>query len=211
MRALATFGTGRHADLLKIALPSFCAYADRHGYDLYVADRIGTARPPSWYKVEMLHNILSKGYQAALWIDADVVIVDGRDDWPIGDQCWQSLVKHHTGDGEVPNHGIWYVKREMIPWLEKIWELDKFRYHGWWEQAAAMELLGYQPDARPCHRVIASELYDHTSFLDPGWNVHVWDSHKTDHPRFQHATMQPNPEFIMRQWAQEADSWINHS
>ena len=37
-RCLVTFGVGHHADLLEIALPTFERFADRHGYDLIVAN-----------------------------------------------------------------------------------------------------------------------------------------------------------------------------
>jgi hypothetical protein len=52
-RAIVTFGTGRHAEMLEVALPSFRAFAGRHGYRLFVADQIGTKRPPPWYKVKI--------------------------------------------------------------------------------------------------------------------------------------------------------------
>jgi hypothetical protein len=45
-RAIVTFGTGRHAEMLEVALPSFRAFAARHGYRLFVADQIGTVAPP---------------------------------------------------------------------------------------------------------------------------------------------------------------------
>lgn len=209
-KAIATFGTGKHAQLLAVALPSFQAYARRHGYRLYVADEIGTARPPSWYKVQMIRDLLAD-YDAVLWIDADVVIVDGADDWQVPADKWQAMVKHLTGDGDVPNHGIWYAKRALLPWLAKIWDQAQYRYHGWWEQAAAMALMGYQPDVRPCVNHNPSELYQRTHFMDAGWNVHVWDQNKTDRPRFLHATMYPDPLAVMREWAEKAESWINPS
>lgn len=202
-RAICTFGTGKHAEYLNIALPLFKKFAALHGYDVLVADKIGGMRPPSWYKVRMLQDALAT-YEAALWIDADVVIMDGSEDWPdLGDN-WQSMVAHHTGDGEVPNHGVWYVTRAMLPTLAQIWALDKYKYHGWWEQAAGLELMGYDPERRPCRKTQPSELYDHTLFVDAGWNVHKWDMNKSTRPRFMHATMYEDVAGTMKTWAEAA-------
>ena len=209
-KAIVTFGTGKHADMLAVALPSFEQYAKRHQYKLYVADEIGTARPPSWYKVIMLQQALAE-HEVALWIDADVVIVDGTDDWEVPADKWQAMVKHATGDGDIPNHGIWYAKRELLPWLDKIWAQEQYRYHGWWEQAAAMHLMGYQPDIRPVQPPVnPTELYQRTHFMEAGWNVHTWDKNKTDRPRFKHATMMADPLGIMKEWAVEVEQWVNH-
>lgn len=202
-RAICTFGTGKHAEYLDVAMPSFMRFAARHGYDVIVADKIGTARPPSWYKVRMLQEAL-KDYDAALWIDADVVIVDSREDWQHDPKYWQSMVKHQTGDGEVPNHGIWYVTQAMIPMLDAIWGLDRYRFHGWWEQAASMSLMGYDPDNRPCRNTAPTPYYEATQFIDPGWNVHKWDKNKSKHNRFMHATMYADVLGTMQDWAEMA-------
>lgn len=202
-RAICTFGTGKHAELLSVALPTFARFAKRHGYELLIADRIGTARPPSWYKVKMLQEAL-KDYTAALWIDADVVIVDSREDWPHNEKYIQSMVKHQTGDGEVPNHGVWYVTKDMAPILDLIWGLDRFRFHGWWEQAASMSLMGYDPDNRPCALLKPTPYYDATQFVDAGWNVHKWDKQAITQKRFMHATMHADTLGTMQDWAEMA-------
>ena len=141
-------------------------------------------------------------YEEALFVGSDIVIVDPSDDVPIEPDAWQALVEHHTGDGVVPNADMWYVRRPMIPLLEQMWGMTQYIQHGWWEQRALHDLMGYR--GRPVKRVAETELYRRTTFLDPGWNVHCWDAQEPDHPRFQHATMWPDRAVKMREWAAQA-------
>lgn len=214
-RAIVTFGTGTHAELLKIATPSYKAFAHLHGYDFYIADQIGKARPAPWYKVQCLMELLDSGYDMAAFFGCDMVVTDGREDFDLPNNYdfvfLQAMVAHQTGDGHVPNTDMWIVYKPMRPWLDKVWALDKYTMHGWWEQAALMELMGYLPDIRPTYcRDKGNELYKATYWLDPGWNVHTWDSNKAERPRIMHATMYPDRAAVMRQWAQQAaEGWMS--
>ena len=219
-KAIVTFGVGSHKELLDIARPSFKAFAERHGYDYFEAQQVGHQRPPAWYKVQCLLDLLNR-YDVAVFFGCDLVIVDGRADFPLGNYdmpladlpWWQAMVTHHTQCGDVPNDDMWICKQDMIPWLERTWALgDKYLNHGWWEQAALMELMGYDPAIEnfPTHcKDIVNILYQHTFWLTNDWNVHTWDKPQPAHPRIQHATMWPDSPAIMREWAKQAEEWIN--
>lgn len=209
-KAIVTFGVGPHAELLEIALPSFRAFAERHGYDLFIPDKVGESRPPSWWKVPALLKLLKGGYDLAVFFGSDLVVVDGRDDFDFPAGYWQAVVAHDTGDGQVPNCDMWLTRPEMIPWLEQAWELTEYNFHGWWEQAAILKLMGYEPDPRyrPMRLVEPSELYHRTRLLDKGWNAHVWDRAKPERIRIQHATMYQDRAAIMRVWAEQAKGWM---
>lgn len=198
-RALVTFAVGAHTELLDIARPSFQRFADRHGYQL-VEPRLESDRPVSWWKIPMLHKVLD-GFDEALWVDADIVIVDDTDDLDVPEGVWQALVEHYTADGTVPNCGVWMVRRPMRQWLERIWRDVRWLEHGWWEQAALMDALGYRVEPRPAFKFRSSILDEHTHWLDKGWNVHLWDVPGPDRPRFMHATMHPDRATVMREWA----------
>lgn len=214
-KAIVTFGTGTHARYLEIATPSYKAFAHLHGYDFFVADQIGKARPAPWYKVRCLQELLSSGYDVAAFFGCDMVVVDGREDFELPNNYdfvfSQAMVAHNTGDGHIPNTDMWIVYKPMQRWLEKCWALDKYVMHGWWEQAALMELMSYEPDVRPTYcRDTRNELYQATYWLDNSWNVHLWDRVQPDHPRIQHATMWPDRVKIMTQWAEEAQrGWMS--
>lgn len=210
-KTVVTFGVGPHEEYLKIAQPSFKAFADKHGYDLIIAQGIEPIKPASWYKVRILIEVLND-YDAALFLGADTVIVDGREDMEIPADAWQAMVYHHTGDGEVPNADVWYVKQAMTPILELMWEMSNNGWANapWWEQSALMYLMGYKQDVRPTYLKEKTELYNHTHILDSSWNVHKWDKPVPQHPRIQHATMWSDRAAIMREWAEMAlEGWMN--
>lgn len=198
-KALVTRAVGPHVELLEIAMPTFERFAERHGYEVVVAE-LQSSRPPSWHKIPALLAALDE-YEEALWVDADVVIVDDSDDLPVPKFKWQALVAHHTNDGEVPNCGVWLVRQPMRPVLEQIWKMGEFVNHAWWEQAAVCQLLGY----RGCPLTLAEpgELVARTAFLGKEWNGHINDPEVVDHPRFRHATMHPDRTAIMREWTKE--------
>jgi len=95
-KAIVTFRRRTHREYLDIARPSFRAFAKRHGYDYFEADQVGRLRPPAWYKVQCLLDLL-KQYDIAVFFGCDLVVVDGREDFPLADtDWWQAMVTHHT-------------------------------------------------------------------------------------------------------------------
>jgi hypothetical protein len=187
-RALVTFATGDFGALFTLTRPTFRSYADQHGYHLHDDPPGMLLRPPSWMKVARLLDALA-WHDEALWIDADVAIVDESRD--IADEvpadAWQALVRHHTPDGEVPNCGVWYVRAPMRPVLEQVWRMDRYLDHPWWEQAALLDLLGYRHETRPVELDAPSPLYERTHWLGLEWNSHEQND-RHDAPRFAHAT-----------------------
>lgn len=201
-RAIVTFATGAYRELLDIALPTFRDFATRHGYQVRVANPPPAGRRESWLKVPAIAKALNT-YDEVLYLDADVVIVDPSADLDVPDGYWHALVEHHTADGQVPNCGVWLLRKPMLPVLEQVWKLDGYLDHPWWEQAALVDLMGYRgrpltPPVRP------PELYERTWLLENGWNVHRHDRTHVGHARVRHATMWPDRAAVMREWAAES-------
>lgn len=198
MRALVTLATEEMAELQQIALPSLESFAAAQDYELAIFEPTECQRPAGWLKVPALLTALTE-YEEALWVDADVVITDPSEDVPIDADSWQAMAVHHTQDGEVPNCGVWRLRQPMTAVLEEAWTMTQYTHHGWWEQAAICELLGYNVGVAPIIFEGATELYKRTTFLSPDWNSHPWD--EGEHPRFRHATMHPDRAAVMREWA----------
>lgn len=200
-----SFGVGTHGKLLDISRPLFEKYAERHGYDLLIPDNILDDRPPSWQKVRVLKYYLHD-YDMLLWIDCDVVIADGSKD--IADEFepgfMQAVVRHYTQDGEVPNFGVWILRntKKTFDWLDLLWKQEHHIFSGWWEQSAALELMGYAQHRRPCALREPSGWYHVTQFLPLEWNSHPWC--KAENPRFDHVTMYPLREISMQEKASKA-------
>ena len=173
-RALCSIGAGPHEALLAVSEPTFRAYADRHGYDLITATDADPARPPAWAKVAMLREILAE-FDLALWIDADAVIVDGRDDIAaeLEPEKQLGLVRH----GQVPNTGVmvWRAGEFARSLLAEMWAAKRRIHHPWWENAALLDALGYPVPSfsrlpRPRRRPRPSRWLDGVQFLAPEWN-----------------------------------------
>lgn len=209
-RAIVSFGSGPFADLLEIARPSFQAFADRYGWKLLKARPPKIEGPASWLKLPIISKALLS-FDQVLWLDADTLIVDDRDDLELPEGYSQAFVEHRTRDGRVPNCGVWLVGRPMFPVLARLWEMrDRYLNHVWWEQAALCELLGYQGrrlggsgEVRP---VEPSSLHEASFLLDPSWNVHVNDRQDREADRILHATCLPNRAEAMRAWAGQVPS-----
>jgi hypothetical protein len=198
-KALTTFGLGPMAELLDVSLPTFARYAQTHGYDLFVPSGqqfSSINRHASWGKIPLIVSLLRGGYDAVLWLDADVAVVehdkDIIDDLPA--DAPMGLVVHRTPDGAVPNCGVWLVRAEAAEMLESLWPLDGFRRSAcWWEQAALIAALGGDPDATPV-AVPAGRAWVELPYE---WNPHLRDSRGVADCRFFHATCFPDRKAAM--------------
>jgi hypothetical protein len=108
-----------------------------------------------------------------LWIDADAVILDDSVDLTseVAPDAYQALVRHVTHDGDVPNTGVWFLRgqrgREL---LDAVWRREEYSQHEWWENAAAMDLLGYSLD-RPVQALHETPWLTGTQWLSSKWNA----------------------------------------
>lgn len=172
-KALVSLGAGPQTRLLKLAARTMRPYAERHGYDLHLhTEPLDTTRPAPWSKIVALQR-LQDDYDALLWLDADLMVVDGRrdvlEDLP-GDR-FQALVEHARPDGSaMPNSGVWLLRTgaECRAFLDEVWEQEDLVEHQWWENAAILRLLGYSLD--PPQAGPPTRWRDGTWFLDPRWN-----------------------------------------
>ncbi len=168
MKAIASLGIGPHERLLKLAARSFRPFADRHGYDLHLhTEAVDGTRPAPWSKIPILLDLLER-YERVLWLDSDLVIVDGREDVPATD--FMALVDH---PGLTPNTGVWMVTPQARAFLDLVWQQEDLIDHRWWENAAVCRLLEQD------------DWHERTDWLDPAWNV-IPDAPPVAHPRIRH-------------------------
>lgn len=176
------------AEIAAHTLPVLGRYAAKHGLTVECVNLAGE-RPPSWMKVNALHDALGR-HDRVVWIDADVVVLDHSrnilDELGVG---WQGLVEHQTECGTVPNCGVWVADRRMRPVLEQIWNAGRNLHHPWWEQASVLEMMGYTVSDAPTAMLgEPTPLWHHTTWLGPEWNHHPFDARRVDTPRFVHVT-----------------------
>lgn len=216
-RAIITYATGAHEELLDVALPTYRAFAERHGYDLCVTrnNLVDSLRffpsanemPPAWRKIPLLLDALER-YEEVVWFDCDLVVVDPSEDFPpltsdpdrgvFTRDCLHALVRHFEDNSEVPNSGVWMLRRtcgdlvahDLLKW---IMALEVFRNHGWWEQAALLTLMGYTvpPEGShfsdtKCRNVQMTKWYQSCHFMRLCWNSHP--NYRAERPRIVHCS-----------------------
>jgi hypothetical protein len=176
-RVIVSMGVGPQERLLQIARRTIEPYARRHGYDLDLHTQLDEApRPASWMKVPILRRLVER-YELVVWLDADVVIVDGRVDIAseLDDEHFLFLAEHSKEDSQMPNAGVIMLRsgEQAAGFLDTLWAMDRYVDHQWWENAAICELLGYELDPpRPAHQ---TPLLEQTKLISPRWNTIVGD------------------------------------
>jgi hypothetical protein len=185
-RVLVSLGTGKQRKLLRLASLSFRRFAKRHGYELELHTQVvEPSRPPPWSKVALIRRLLDQ-HELVLWLDADIVVV--RSDADIAGELpgdrFLAMVEHTVGGKANPNTGVMVIRSgdEARRFFDEVWDSTDYLNHRWWEQAAVMNLLGYDPDT--AERVRDSEWHDRIHWLGKEWNSIRDDP--AEHPRIRH-------------------------
>ncbi|MDA8268762.1 MAG: class I SAM-dependent methyltransferase [Actinomycetota bacterium] len=179
---LCSHGVGPHAELLKLALPTFERFAELHGYDVDFGFRpLQHDRPPAWNKVVAIGNLLEE-YDTVVWIDSDAVVVDPRRDIlsVAGPERSMWMAMHHYGGEEQPNTGVLVVHRreEARELLAAVWQVTHLIEHPWWEQAAILHLLGYDVSTIGHAKLVSpTRWFDTVGWLGNEWNSISQDPH----------------------------------
>lgn len=174
MTAIVTAWEGDEWDgIAAVTVPLMQRYAHAHGHSLITAKLPQfISRPASWKKLVVIAAALQHE-EAVLWLDCDVIVCRGNVDIfeSIPPDSLQAMVRHKSPEGEIPNCGVWYVTRKILPTLVAMAMMDGFVSHKWWEQGAMMSLLGYVESGGVSSLGHATDIYDATHWLDEEWNV----------------------------------------
>lgn len=176
-RVIASLGAGPHEGLLRLALRTIGPYARRHGYDLDLhTEIVDPTRPASWSKVRIMRELVTR-YDFVVWLDADLVIVDPREDIAaqLAPDSFFGIVEHRYGVNQAPNCGVMVFRggERSERFLDEVWGLDTYVENPWWENAAICELLGYGLD--PPRPLATTSWREQTTLMSPSWNWIVND------------------------------------
>jgi hypothetical protein len=152
-------------------------YAYKHGYEAFVDDNVSFERHPSWYRVKLIPDLFTRGFDFVMWVDADAIFV--RFDVAISSvitashDLYMVQVDHPLlSPPMVPNMGVILVRncawsRELFT---RLWAMDQYSTHNWWENAAMIKLLGYNSLLGEGEDSFAYDLRARIKFLDVEWN-----------------------------------------
>lgn len=173
--ALITTFDANYMRFGRMCLHSLEGCAAKHGSDAFKPTFAAEGRPASWAKIPAIIEAFDRGYEFALWVDSDAIYVD-PDENPLdlvreGKDLY--LVRHQTPLNLRPNCGVMLFRNSdwSRSFLKKLWDMERYIDHGWWEQAALIHCLcapefiedkiGCEPDA-----VAQSKV----EWIDKRWN-----------------------------------------
>ena len=171
---LCALGAGPHEELLHVAGPTFERWAQRHHYDLDIRRSSPTPeRPPSWAKVSIITERL-RTHDVVIWLDADAVVVDPTHDLSrcVSRRRPLALVAHRYNGQTVPNMGVFAVLSTRLTrrLMRDLWSMTQYVDHKWWENAALLDLLGYDISTEPIVQRRHTRLNRRVAWLDVAWN-----------------------------------------
>lgn len=184
-----------YRQISSLTFPLMEKYANKYNIDSVLLELPNYGRAASWSKIPTVMQLLVS-HDLVLWLDSDVVVENDSEDVTVlaKDDSINYLCYHNVGGNKHPNCGVWMVKREMLPFLGKLWEMTEYLNHFWWEQAALIELIGMQMDSnnRVSLKNPENDLYKRTTFIDNKWNYCWADDDKSQTPFFNHFAGAPN-------------------
>jgi len=153
------------------------AYGKRYGFSVEINPDVLIDRHPAWHRVQYIPALFKKGYEYVLWLDADALfarydvdirtVINGISDL--------YLVQHDHPDFRptaVPNTGVMLIRNSAwsVDLFNTVWRMTQYLDHPWWENAALIELLGYNWLLDRSENNFNEELLSHISFLPDTWN-----------------------------------------
>ena len=142
-KLLITGAFGSAAEqMAEYSVPTFKAYAKRHGYGFKMINRY-TDQHPAWQKVFAFQDYLQT-YDLVFWIDIDAIIV--KQDRDIADvfnyaKGFQAI----PCEPDEPNTGVWVMRNTVLAhkFIDYIIDLSPDYPSPCYEQEVVREVLGY--------------------------------------------------------------------
>lgn len=133
-----------------------------------------TNRPASWVRIKIILSLFKKGYKYVLWMDSDSLFVDYSRNITneIKNDKNLYMVRHNINRQKVPNLGVFLIRN--CKWskelLGKMWSMEKYINHKWWENAAFLKLLGYNSLLEEGEDKFDDFFLKRIKWLDLSWN-----------------------------------------
>ena len=193
---ICTLGAGEHARLIEISSRQLERWVGTFDYHLDVQyETLSAERPPAWSKVLQIRENLDS-HKYVFWIDADTVVWDTNHDFR-DLVSWRkplALVAHNYHNQWFPNLGVIAIQSTRFTrrLFDRLWEMDEYTNHKWWENAAFLDLLGISPTQEPLKQTHKDLIGHKIKWLDNSWNSMGLDPSPA--PKILHYPGVSNPE-----------------
>ena len=226
-KVLASFAIGDHLGVQVDTGSRQLSYAQRHDYFPQMSigpnglgsclEKLGWCgskdRGWHWWKVPYIAYMFDHlDAELILWLDSDCLILDDSVDvaGELTSHAWQSLIFYETSVGTDPGTGTWLLRREMLPYLRRMWEEAPANGD---EDTALRALIGPPFSEHPRRYLVtprlgSNELLDHTHWMGHQWGWIERDQAPVEPPRIYHPCDLPIAERRARIQAVCKTGWM---
>jgi hypothetical protein len=173
---VATSYTQNFSQLGDLSAKTLRFYAKRHSCAVRIVSDLGNMeRPAAWHRVQWIPELFDEGFDFVFWLDADALFLrfdrDIRELIQHGKDLY--MVRHAYDSKVVPNTGVMLARncRWSREFFRSMWNCNQYIHHRWWENAAAMKLLGYHRPLEEGEDIHNQEMLKHVSFIGTEWNA----------------------------------------
>ena len=202
-RCITSFGFESRTHWFGFTKPLMESYADTIGCDFFVPDKTyfdeWISNTPQfswdahykicWLKIPLLSSLLKK-YDEVVWIDSDVVIVGSDNIFNDITECPISLAVHKTSAGELPNSGVWAVRKPAKDILDTI-EIDPHIA----DNAVWRGAIGYNGEQSMLLKRLGCDVVSESPYMPPS---DLWDElpYKYNTAGHDHRGLPPGSVFV---------------
>lgn len=188
-KAIVSVSVGEESEeLSQFSRPTFTAYAQAHGYTIFVLHEAYDRRPASWSKLPAMLELVGS-WDTIVCIDIDAMICRWDEDYfqQVLDNTQGAVAFAVESDAQVPNCGLWIVRGKYQPsidFLTAVNNMDGFYRDATVEQAAVHQLLGYSRHpgvpsiVHSRNTILLPPRYNDTCFVCDDPIVKHWAGHR---------------------------------
>jgi hypothetical protein len=130
-------------ELADLNMPILQKYCHKHNHGLIIRKIENFDKPAAWFKPIAIYEELNKNQcDYLLWLDIDTLVLNL--DFSLDNLSSSNKSLYISNDINGINSGVMLIKNcdQMKIFFSTVSSLyEQFKNHGWWEQAAIMELI----------------------------------------------------------------------
>lgn len=136
--------TPDYRSIIEITEPIINNYCSYHLFDhkIYQINPENYSRPPAWAKIDyLIKESIDEESKYLMWIDADTIILNSGYD--LINLIEPNKYIYICKDYNNINTGVFILKNNNFTkdLLKKIWSMEEYVDHHWWEQGAFIKLV----------------------------------------------------------------------